>query len=56
MDAFVVQHRDFEREITLHVFDDHDEEWQLDAKCATRIRGAANICRAHVIPSNFKNR
>ena len=54
-DVFVVQDLDFEGEVLLQIFDDHDEKRQFDAEGFLGIGGACDEGSADVGAHDFED-
>lgn len=53
--VLVVKHLHLEREVFFQVFDDHDEEGELDAEGFARVGGAGDVGRTHVGSDDLQN-
>mmetsp|Transcript_35103 Transcript_35103/g.113645 ORF Transcript_35103/g.113645 Transcript_35103/m.113645 type:complete len:205 (+) Transcript_35103:67-681(+) len=51
----VIKHSDLEGEVLLQVFDDHNQEGQLDAQRLARVRRASDVSSAHVRAHDLEN-
>jgi len=54
-DVLVVEHLNLKCEVLLEIFDDHHEEWQLDAEGLVRISGARDEAGVHVAADELED-
>lgn len=54
-DILVIKNLNLKAEVLLEILDDHDQEWQLDAKSLGRVSWTSDVGRANVAAHNLQD-